>query len=94
MQHVSEPLAGRIRVLNRGTLSTRELNRKNLLKKKRNLLWKGAFPELWAERLAAREFFEDYIQTYLESDLKQILNVTNLRDFKRFISLLAIRTGQ
>jgi predicted AAA+ superfamily ATPase len=94
MRHVSESLAGRIRILNLGTLSAGELNRTNLLKNKRDLLWKGGFPELWAENLDMNEFFEDYIQTYLERDLKQILNVTNLRDFRRFLSLLAIRVGQ
>ena len=94
MRHVSESLAGRIRILNLGTLSARELHRTDLLKNKRDLLWKGGFPELWAEGLDAQEFFEDYIQTYLERDLKQILNVTNLRDFRRFLSMLAIRVGQ
>jgi predicted AAA+ superfamily ATPase len=94
MQHVSESLAGRVRVLHLGTLSAKELNRTNLLTDKRDLLWKGGFPELWAERLDAKGFFEDYIQTYLERDLKQILNVTNLRDFRRFLSILAIRVGQ
>ncbi|MEN8251334.1 MAG: ATP-binding protein [Bacteroidota bacterium] len=94
MRHVSESLAGRVRILNLGTLSARELNKTNLLKNKRDLLWKGGFPEIWAEKLDAKEFFEDYIQTYLERDLKQILNVTNLRDFRRFLSMLAIRVGQ
>jgi len=94
MRHVSESLAGRVRILNLGTLSVRELQRTDLLKNKRDLLWKGGFPELWAENLNAKEFFDDYIQTYLERDLKQILNVTNLRDFRRFLSLLAIRVGQ
>ena len=94
MQHVSESLAGRVRVLHLGTLSAKELNRTNLFTNKRDLLWKGGFPELWAENLDAKEFFEDYIQTYLERDLKQILNVTNLRDFRRFMSILAIRVGQ
>jgi hypothetical protein len=94
MQQISESLAGRVRILNLGTLSSTELNRTDLLKNKKDLLWKGGFPELWAENLDAEEFFEDYIQTYLERDLKQILNVTNLRDFRRFLSLLAIRVGQ
>jgi len=94
MRHVSESLAGRVRILNLGTLSAAELNRTNLLKNRRDLLWKGGFPELWAENLDAKEFFEDYIQTYLERDLKQILNVTNMRDFRRFLSMLAIRVGQ
>lgn len=94
MKQVSESLAGRVRILNLGTLSAKELNKTNLLKNRRDLLWKGGFPELWAEKLDAKEFFEDYLQTYLERDLKQILNVTNLRDFRRFLSMLAIRVGQ
>lgn len=94
MQHASESLAGRIRILNLGTLSATELNRAKLLHNRRDILWKGGFPELWAENLDPKEFYEDYIQTYLERDLRQILNVTNLRDFRRFLSMLAIRTGQ
>ncbi len=64
------------------------------MKSLRDLLWKGGFPEIWAENLNSNYFFDDYIQTYLERDLRQILNVTNLRDFRRFLSLLALRVGQ
>ncbi len=94
MQHVSESLAGRIGILNLGTLCALELSEAGLLMNKRDLLWKGGFPELWAENLNAGDFFDDYIQTYLERDMKQILNVTNLRDFRRLLSLMAIRVGQ
>lgn len=94
MKHVSESLAGRIRVLNLGTLSASELGRTSVLKNKRDLLWKGGFPEIWAEGLNASDFFDDYIQTYLERDLKQILNVSNPRNFRRLLSMLAIRVGQ
>jgi uncharacterized protein len=94
MQKVSESLAGRVSVLNLGSLSANELNRTDLLIDRRDLLWKGGFPEIWAENLNATDFFEDYIQTYLERDIKQVLNVLNLRDFRRFLSLLALRVGQ
>ena len=94
MQKVSESLAGRVRILNLGTLSATELNEANLLENKNDLLWKGGFPEVWAENLNVTDFFNDYIQTYLERDLKQILNVNSLRDFRRFLSLLALRVGQ
>jgi len=94
MQQVSESLAGRVRILNLGSLSATELDQANLLSNKWDFLWKGGFPEIWAENLNAGDFFDDYIQTYLERDLKQILNVTNLRDFRRFLTLLALRVGQ
>ena len=94
MQHLSESLAGRVRVLRLGTLSATELHQTNLLKNKRDLLWRGGFPEVWAENLDVGSFFEDYIQTYLERDLRQLLNIHNMRDFRRFLSLIAIRIGQ
>ncbi|MDB4584117.1 AAA family ATPase [Draconibacterium sp.] len=94
MKEISESLAGRARILNLHSLSANELNQANLLTNKKDFLWKGGFPEIWAENLNASEFFEDYIQTYIERDLKQILNVSNLRDFRRFLTLLAIRVGQ
>lgn len=93
MQQLSESLAGRVRVLNLNTLSATELTQANLFTNKRDFLWKGGFPEIWAENLDASDFFDDYIKTYLERDLKQILNVNNLRDFRRFLSLLALRVG-
>ncbi|HKJ42646.1 MAG TPA: ATP-binding protein [Sunxiuqinia sp.] len=94
MQKVCESLAGRVTILNLGTLSATELNEAKLLDNKSDLLWKGGFPEVWAENLEAGDFFDDYIQTYLERDLKQIVNVSSLRDFRRFLSLLALRVGQ
>lgn len=94
MKGISESLAGRARILNLHTLSANEINQAGLLKDRNDLLWKGGFPEIWAQNLEANEFFDDYIQTYLERDLKQILDVSNLRDFRRFLMLLSTRVGQ
>jgi hypothetical protein len=59
------------------------------------MIWKGGYPELWANPgLTPAMFYEDYIQTYLEKDLRQLINITNLRDFRRFIQICAVRSGQ
>ena len=94
MQNISESLAGRVRILTLGTFNSKELNDSGLLKNKRDMLWKGGFPELWANKLDVDDFYEDYFQTYIERDLRQLLNVSNLSDFRRFLSLLALRVGQ
>lgn len=95
MDGVRESLAGRVGILNLYPCSAIELRKTKLLEENgRNLLWKGGFPEIWAENLDAALFYQDYIQTYLERDLKLVLNVTNIRDFRRLMSLLAIRAGQ
>lgn len=94
MGSVSESLAGRVRIIQLGTLSAKELNDAGILSKKNDLLWKGGFPEIWAKNLNIRDYYEDYIQTYIERDLKQLINVNSLRDFRKFVSLLALRAGQ
>ncbi len=93
MKEVSESLAGRISVLELDTLSANEVRANNL--RVDQYLIKGGFPELWAKpELNADQFFQDYILTYLERDLKKILEVKNLRAFDRFIRSAVLRVGQ
>jgi len=93
MQEVSESLAGRISVLELDTLSVNEIRRESLDVNQYPI--KGGFPELWAnETIGEAQFFQDYIVTYLERDLKKILEVSNLRAFDRYIRSMALRVGQ
>ncbi len=94
MEQVSESLAGRIAVINLETLSALEL-RECRVERVDDLLWRGGYPELWSNpHLEPEDFFENYIRTYIERDLKQIIEVKNLNDFRRFIRVLATRVGQ
>lgn len=93
MTGISETLAGRIRVMELGTLSAAELRAADI--DPADYRWRGGYPELWANtRLEHGEFFEDYVATYLERDLNQVINVSSLRDFRRFILACAVRCGQ
>ena len=94
IKNASESLAGRISILNLFPLCSNELINADLLSDPQQLLWKGGFPEVWSKNLNSTQFFNDYIQTYLERDLKQVMDVRNLRDFRRFLILLAVRAGQ
>ena len=94
MEKISESLAGRIALLHLETLSTSELRNENI-KDLDDFLWKGGYPELWSNsRLKTVDFFESYIRTYIERDLKTIIDVKNLSDFRRFFRILATRAGQ
>jgi len=93
MKEVSESLAGRISILELDTLSANEI-RVNALDTDKYLLM-GGFPELWAnQNIDSEQFFQDYILTYLERDLKKILAVNDLRAFDRFIRSMSLRVGQ
>lgn len=94
MQHISESLAGRISIMHLETLSAAEL-RSSHIQNYNNHIWKGGYPELWSNPgLDISDFFESYIRTYIERDLKTIIDVKNLNDFRRFIRILASRAGQ
>ncbi len=97
MQGISESLAGRVAVLQLETLSAKELRACDAIASADifDHLWRGGYPELWSNRAIDTEsFYADYVQTYLERDLKTLIRVANLRDFQRFIQCCAIRSGQ
>ncbi|MFH1024318.1 MAG: ATP-binding protein [Planctomycetota bacterium] len=98
MKGVTESLAGRAAVLVLHGLSAREYERWAGGRLEGDALWewiwKGSYPELHAQGLRPDRFYADYLATYLERDVRQIIEVRNLRDFDRFLRLCAVRTGQ
>ncbi len=99
MKEVSDSLAGRCALLNLPGLSAKEIisslseNWSGDLYSE--LLWRGAFPELWADRsIPVREYYQSYVSTYLERDVREILNVGSLRDFERCLRACATRAAQ
>jgi uncharacterized protein len=96
MQSVSESLAGRCVILEMDTLSAAEMRDANPFKMPalEDFLWRGGYPELWrAPEMLARDFYASYLATYLERDVRQLVNVASLRDFERFIRVCATRSG-
>jgi predicted AAA+ superfamily ATPase len=98
MQGVSESLAGRVGVVECHGLSLSEIERWRGAKAEGNRLLEwiflGGYPEVHAANLAPERFFADYMATYLERDVRQVINVRSLRDFDRFLRLAALRSGQ
>ena len=86
MERVTESLAGRVAVLALWPFSRAESPRVDLLR--------GGFPEVLARPGLKDVWFSSYVQTYLERDVREVLNVRNLGTFRRFLALLAARHGQ
>lgn len=57
-------------------------------------LFTGGYPALYDRSIAPRHWFPAYVATYLERDVRQILNVQDLDAFQRFVRLCAGRSGQ
>jgi hypothetical protein len=57
-------------------------------------LWQGFYPRIHDQNLEAGRWLRDYFQTYVERDVRQILQVGDLEAFDRFVRLCAGRNGQ
>lgn len=58
------------------------------------LLWQGAYPRIYDHNIPAHQWLADYIATYVQRDVRQVLNVGDLLTFSSFLKLCAGRTAQ
>jgi len=58
------------------------------------LLQGGLFPPIHDRAIPAADWLQDYVATYVERDVRQILRIQDLSAFQRFLSLCAGRIGQ
>lgn len=103
MKGVSESLAGRVGLLEVMPFDLAEKRRGVGLERRlasargafEHACLRGSFPEAVVRRNLDRNAWQAaYLQTYLERDVRMLYDIGNLRDFERFLQLLAIRCGQ
>lgn len=99
MQSLSESLAGRAAVVTLLGLSGQEWSTTQTDPGSSfpDLVWRGSYPALWADPGAVKtrdRWFQGYLATYLERDVRNLLRVGSLRDFQRFLRACAIHTAQ
>jgi hypothetical protein len=92
---VSQSLAGRTAVLRLLPCAYDELKHfANAPEDLWETLWSGSFPAVFDRRVPAADWFDAYIATYVERDVRQVLKVTDLGAFQTFLRLCAGRVGQ
>jgi len=91
---ISQSLAGRTAMLALWPFSLHEIRSYNLPSDPFDLICKGFFPRLHEEGLEPRRFFNSYLQTYVERDVRSLIQLRDLSLFQRFLTLLAGRVGQ
>ena len=109
MQKVSESLAGRVSILELSSLSYAEKNgfkSKLFIPNKISTnftvtpkeifddIFKGGMPEYIVDNLDRNAFFNDYITTYLERDVRNLAQVGDLMAFRKFLVAVASRNGE
>ena len=94
-ENISQTLAGRVGILDLFPFSFREINSiKEHPKKFETLILSGGYPEIYDRKREPSVWYQNYIRTYVERDVRQLLQITNSSSFTRFLKLCAGRVGQ
>ena len=96
-KNMSDSLAGRASFFSLLPFSLQELNEDGALPEKPyELIFNGEYPPLYdpAKHFAPYDWFEAYIDTYVERDVKDLIKADNLSTFKKFIQICALQSGQ
>ncbi len=93
MKSLSESLAGRAGVFELMPMSFGETRAESAGKDLDTLLYDGLFPDICAKKNVAKFFYPSYVKTYLEKDVRDLLNIKDMMQFLRFMKLCAARVG-
>ena len=93
LEKITQSLAGRVYIQELLPLSYSEINQLHDLSIE-DLLVNGAYPRLYDKSIGPNDFYPSYIKTYVERDVRSIVNVQELNSFRKFMRLLAHQTGQ
>jgi len=95
LEKISQSLAGRTAIFNLFPFSMQELKNTSFeLNDSNDYLFKGFYPRLYDKKLNPSRWLDDYMVTYIERDVRSIINVGDLIQFQRFVRLCAGRIGQ
>ena len=93
-QAITQSLAGRVGILNLLPLSLAELEKNKIRHGSiQETVFNGFYPRLYNENFTPERLYPSYIQTYVERDVRQIINIGDLSSFQKFLSLCAARIG-
>ncbi|WP_395043803.1 ATP-binding protein [Flavobacterium sp.] len=95
MEQITQSLAGRVALFTLLPFSFKELE--NTIYKPES--WEkyalsGSYPRKIIQNIQSADYYENYLKTYVERDLRLLKNITNLDLFQKFIQLLSGRVGQ
>ena len=91
---ITQSLAGRTALITLLPFSIEELNKAGFVFERDEYIYKGFMPRIYSENVSPKHLYQNYYATYVERDVRQLINVGSQISFERFIKLLAGRVGQ
>lgn len=93
LEKVTQSLAGRTAVLTLLPLSLHELGDMINHCSTDTLMLNGCYPAIWSKNFPRQDLYKNYYSTYIERDIRQIINLKDMNQFQVFIRLCAGRIG-
>lgn len=93
LQTATQSLAGRSAVFELLPLSLTEISGIDIETSPDNIMYNGFYPAIWSGKNIPRLLYPNYVKTYIERDVRNLLEIKNLDTFQRFIRLCAARIG-
>jgi predicted AAA+ superfamily ATPase len=95
MHSITQSLAGRVAIFKLFPFDMKELNKAGLLGENYlNSLIKGYYPAIYDRDIPSKVFYSNYIETYINRDISELVAIRDLRIFQNFLALCATRAGQ
>lgn len=95
LNNITQTLAGRVALFKLLPLDFTELKSNNLLANTyAETGLKGFYPAIFDRDIDSLVFYANYVQTYIEKDVTELINIRDLKQFRTFLSLCAGRAGQ
>lgn len=94
LKNITQSLAGRVAILKLLPLSFNELLSSKKQMSLKEIIVKGSYPRLYNSKIKSAQYYRNYIDAYIARDVRDLLDVRNIEDFKGLLKLLASQTGQ
>ncbi|MCU0401677.1 MAG: ATP-binding protein [Algoriphagus sp.] len=95
MESISQSLAGRVSIFNLLPFSLEEIKGSSFeMETYEAYILKGFYPRIYDLELDPYRWLQDYLRTYVERDVRQLLNIGDLGLFRQFLEMCAGRIGQ
>jgi len=91
---INQSLAGRTALLKLLPFSITEVKKNYGFSSMNELIYKSFYPRIYDQALDPTQALSNYFETYIERDLRQLIQIKNLSQFQKFVRLCAGRVGQ
>ncbi|MDR0895340.1 MAG: ATP-binding protein [Prevotellaceae bacterium] len=93
LEKVTQSMAGRTSVLTLLPLSERELRHAGIEVETDRFILNGGYPAVWRSESIRKQLYGNYSTTYIERDVRNLINLKDLSAFQAFVRLCAGRIG-